>query len=510
MTAISDYFRTALVIDDRVESDFRELEALDSNIAMDLPSEPDSELTPPPDEDETPVRPSSLVSAFLAENIVCSVFELEEHVDFVNLALRGAQIADLLILDWLLFGDHSATVNAIKAIAEESKGRLVVVAIFTGAHSLTDVATRLKDDADFEEIHDFVLRRDDAIVLVFGKPGIPLTGGEDSRTARRYSDLPQMVRDDLELVFKGLMPRFAFRGINVLRESAPKVLATFNSTLDAGALVHRALLTEPDDAGPQFLELLASEFKQTLMANRVDEEWDGQSVRDYLAESGLVSDPEALAHLLRSTEGCPNDLKSRDDSVIVQEAVASGLLRVGITKLRSKNMEPLVGAFGSDRRSDNALASLMCSTGFGSEPPRLELGVVVKDPSENYWLCIQPLCDSVRIQDKRAFPLMPLHKSTEDDKPDAIFQDRDGRFVSVNFEPHPHTLAMPEFEPNGEGSVIAEGEAPNWRFESRDASYQAVTRLRAEVASHAVHSFASTASRVGVDVSEWMSQGAPE
>ncbi len=510
MTAISDYFRTALVIDDRVESDFRELEALDSNIAQDLPSEPDSELTPPPDEDETPVRPSSLVSAFLAENIVCSVFELEEHVDFVNLALRGAQIADLLILDWLLFGDHSATVNAIKAIAEENKGRLVVVAIFTGAHSLTDVATRLKDDADFEEIHDFVLRRDDAIVLVFGKPGIPLTGGEDSRTARRYSDLPQMVRDDLELVFKGLMPRFAFRGINVLRESAPRVLATFDSTLDAGALVHRALLPEPDDAGTQFLELLASEFKQTLMANRVDEEWDGQSVRDYLAEPGLISAPEALAQLLRSTEDYPNYLKDPDDSVIVQEAVASGLLRVGIPKLKSKNMKPLVGAFGSDRRSDNALASLMCSTGFGSEPPRLELGVVVKDPTGNYWLCIQPLCDSVRIQDKRAFPLMPLRKSSKDDKPDAIFQDRDGQFVSVNFEPHPHMLALPEFEPNGDGSVIAAGEAPDWRFESREASYQAVTRLRVEVASHAVHGFASTASRVGVDVSEWMNQGAPE
>lgn len=194
---------------------------------------------------------------------------------------------------------------------------------------------------------------------------------------------------------------------------------------------------------------------------------------------------------------------------MAQEAVASGLLKLGVPRLNPTNMKALVGVFGDDRQPDNTLASLMCSTGFDSEPPRLELGVVVQDPSENYWLCIQPLCDSVRLQDNRAFPLMPLRKSAGNETPDAMFQDEDGQFVSVKFEQQPHKLAMPKFEPNGEGSVVAVREGPNWRFESTKVSYRAITRLRAEVASHAVHGFVSTASRVGVDVSEWMRQGAP-
>ena len=63
--------------------------------------------------DETPVHPSSLVRAFLAEDVVCSVVEpsAETAPTSLGMALRGARIADLLILDWLLFGNASATME---------------------------------------------------------------------------------------------------------------------------------------------------------------------------------------------------------------------------------------------------------------------------------------------------------------------------------------------------------------------------------------------------------------
>ena len=504
MTSIRDYFRTALVIDDRLESDFRNLKPLQSEAQSEQPSEPASGLVAPSKEDETPIRPSSLVSAFLAENIVCSALELDKDADLTELALRGARIADLVVLDWLMFGNHEATVNAINAIVEKNQGRLTVLVVFTGAYSLSDVAARIIDTANFREIHDFVLRRDDTIVLIFGKPGITLTSGEDIRTAASYSELPGMIRDDLDLVFKGLMPRFAFRGINALRESVPKVLATFKSTLDAGALVHRALIPEPADVGSQYLDLLVGEFKQALNEDGVDEEWKDQAVKDFLAHSSLLSSPRELAELLRNTEGYSSTRGEQADLAIAQEAVARGLLKVGVSKLNHKKVKTLAEAFSDDRESDRALASLMCTTGIGSQRPRLELGMVVKDQSGNYWLCIQPLCDSVRISGSRAFPFMPLRESTKDDSPDAMFEDPAGRFVSVNFEKHPHKLAMPEFEANRDRQVMAVGEAPNWRFESGETSFRAITRLRPEIASQAVHGFTSMASRVGVDVSEWM------
>ena len=285
MTAIGDYFRTALLIDDRVEPDYRALEELGIDQAPALPSEPESGLEAPSAEGEKPVHPSSLVSAFLAEGVVCSVLEPSgDGVDLVETALRGARIADLLILDWLLFGNASATMDAIREIADQNKSRLRVIVVFTGEQSLSDVAVRLEEDlgfeiadaegvddeaADDEAANGFVLRRGNTVVLVFGKPGPPLTDGEDRRQPSSYRQLPGMIRDDLEMVFKGLMPELAFRGINTLRESTPRILATFNSDLDGAALVHRALLPEPADAGPQFVRLLASDFEQALHDGRV-------------------------------------------------------------------------------------------------------------------------------------------------------------------------------------------------------------------------------------------------
>ncbi len=105
MSAVSDYFRTALLIDDRVAADYQPLEELPIDETAAPDGEPGPGLETPSAEDETPVYPSSLVAAFLKEGVVCSVVEArEDGSDPVRMALRGAQIADLLILDWLLFG----------------------------------------------------------------------------------------------------------------------------------------------------------------------------------------------------------------------------------------------------------------------------------------------------------------------------------------------------------------------------------------------------------------------
>ena len=514
MTAIGEYFRTALLIDDRVEPDYRALEQLGIDQSDTPPSEPVSGLEEPPEEDETPVRPSGLVSAFLAEGVVCSVVEPSaESSDIVGMAQRGARIADLLILDWLLFGNASATVDAIRGISEQNKSRLRAIVVFTGAHSLSDVAGRLVEDVGFEG-DDFVLRRGNTVVLVFGKPGPPLTGGEDRRQpSSDYRDLPRMIRDDLEMVFKGLMPEFAFRGINTLRESAPRILATFNSDLDAAALVHRALLPEPADAGPQFVRLLASDLEQALHDKRVGEIWDPESVRTYVEHTPSSGSPAQLAQKLRSNQDVRNqglleDVESADGLKLVRETIINGLSGVGMgDSAVQRAVSDLAVAVG-DAAANESLAVLMSSTSLGETPPRLELGVVLRSADGHYWLCIQPLCDSVRLEEVRAYPMLPL--TLNPPRPAAMIRSPEGDTIPVGFESSPHRLAMPEFSPTHERAVIADGDPSNWHFTSEDgAQYRAITRLRPEVAAQAAHGLATAASRSGADVSEWMRRGAP-
>ena len=511
MAAISDYFRTALLIDDRVEPDYRALEELDTTGAGASNGEPESGLVAPPEEDETPVRPSSLVSAFLKEDVVCSVVEPSaESAGIVDIAQRGARIADLLILDWLLFGSDSATVDAIREITEQSQSRLRVIVVFTGAPSLSNVVARLVEEAGFEESHDFALRRGSTVVLVFGKPGPPLTGGEDRRQPSTYGDLPGMIRNDLEMVFKGLMPEFAFRGINTLRESTPQILATFNSDLDAAALVHRALLPEPADAGPQFVKLLASDFEQAMHDGRVGEVWDQESVRTHVEHTPLVRSPDRLAERLKGNQGVRDSLKALDASELVQEAIVHGLSKIGMAdNAVSKVVADLAAAVGDASAPDESLAVLMSSSNLGDKPPRLELGVVLQDGEGGYWLCVQPLCHSVRLASSRAFPMVPL--SLDPKEPAAMIRSPEGDAIRVGVDPRPYRLAVPRFSPTKERAVFAEGSPSNWHFTSDgDIQYRAITRLRPEVSARAVHGLVSAASQVGVDISEWLRRGAPE
>ena len=215
----------------------------------------------------------------------------------------------MLILDWLLFGSGDATVDVIREINVQSKARLRVIVVFTGASSLNGVVEQLREKAQFDKIDDFVLRRDSTVVLVFGKPGPRLTGGEETRQPSSYRELPDMIRTDLEVVFKGLMPEFAFRGINTLRESAPRILATFSADLDAGALVHRALLPEPLDAGSQFVRLLASDFEEALHDKKVRCTWDPENVSSFLAATSLDGRFDELVKQLKSNEAVQGHLR---------------------------------------------------------------------------------------------------------------------------------------------------------------------------------------------------------
>ncbi|MDE0318874.1 MAG: response regulator receiver domain [Acidimicrobiaceae bacterium] len=517
MSAISDYFRTALLIDDRVAPDYGPLEVLDDERAEGGEQEPTEGLIEPPGPDETPVHPADLVRAFISSGVVCSVLEPAAGAsDLVQQALRGAQIADLLIFDWLLYGSDAVTLEMINAISSERTERLTVIVVFSGMPGLADVVQRLVDTAQFEAIDEYSLRRDNTVVLVFGKPGVRLPDGEDWRQPAGYPDLPGMICADLELVFKGLMPEFAFSGINALRESAPRILATFNEELDAGALIHRALLPDPDEAAAQFIRLLCSDMELALRDAEVSSVWDVDASSESLARVTAAGDASPLAARLRRSPRVADDLKDLSEDEQVREAVSRGFARAGLgDSAITEACADLATAMADAGQSNEKLAVLIDSCGFGSAPPRLELGVVVmREPKseepqqaghgadQHLWLCVQPLCDSVRLREQRAFPFVPI--SVNADAPNAMICPPDGAPTGISFNTHLYRLQQARFAPSAAGAVVAQGSPTNWHFTDEDGvRYRVVTRLRSELSAQVVHSLGSAATRVGTDQSEW-------
>ena len=190
--------------------------------------------------------------------------------------------------------------------------------------------------------------------------------------------------------------------------------------------------------------------------------------------------------------------------------MALGFKKWGINENRfNKLLAPLVEAFGVGRKPHEALAVLMCSTPFGDISPRLEAGVVLEN-EEEYWLCVQPLCDSVRISEPRKFPLLPLvvnFDETGSPKRDseAMIRAADGTALAVSFG-KPYELLVTEFKPSGsEQAVLAQPEGDDWYFKATNQTrYRAVCRLRSEFTQQAVQKFTSGVTRAGVDPSEWL------
>lgn len=502
MTAIGDYFRTALLIDDRAEDTTEDLE---SSGPVPVDSEPTSNLMVIPNEG-TPLHWNNIVNAFLEEEVVCSVLRPDSpdgedpdgEENIIDMAIRGSRIADLLILDWDLFGDDGeATKRAIIRIISTNPRRLRVIVIYTEM-PFDSVVDALVDECGLTKESDFVFRKEATIVLVFGKVSIkPMEGEEESNRIASHSDLPKKIREDLEDHFGGLVSELAFRGINVIRESAPRVLATFDSSLDAPLLTHRALLPEVSDVGPQFVRLLTGEFEAALMESSLTDLLDDDSIRERLEQSDIVKVPQTLSGEFKNNS--------------VEEALALGLTNLGLSKNRpDKLLDPLVEAFGVGRKPHESLAVLMCSTPFGDIPPRLEAGVVLENRGE-YWLCVQPLCDSVRISGPRKFPLLPLVVNADETgfpkrDSEAMIRAADGTALPVSFSKKPYELLVTEFTPSGnEQPVLAQPEGNDWYFKATNQTrYRAVCRLRSEFTQQAVQKFTSGVARAGVDSSEWL------
>lgn len=502
MTAVGDYFRTALLIDDRAVDTAEDLE---SSGPVPVDSEPTPNLMIIPNEG-TPLHWNNIVNAFLEEEVVCSVLrphspdgeDPDGEENIIDMAIRGSRIADLLILDWDLFGDDGeATKRAIIRIISTNPRRLRVIVIYTEM-PFDSVIDALDDECGLTKESDFVFRKEATIVLVFGKVSIkPMEGEEESNRIASHSDLPKKIREDLENHFGGLVPELAFSGINVIRESAPRVLATFDSSLDAPLLTHRALLPEVSDVGPQFIRLLTGEFEAALIESSLTGLLDEDSIGERLEQSDIVKVPQVLSERLENNSA--------------EEALALGFTKLGLNDNRlDRLLAPLVDAFGVGRGPHESLAVLMSSTPFGDITPRLEAGVVLENEGE-YWLCIQPLCDSVRLPGPRKFPLLPLVVNVDETGSpkrgsEAMIRTADGRALSVSFSTKHYELLVTEFEPSGnELSVLAQSEGNAWYFEDTNPTrYRAVCRLRSEFTQQAVQKLTSGVARTGVDPSEWL------
>ena len=152
---------------------------------------------------------------------------------------------------------------------------------------------------------------------------------------------------------------------------------------------------------------------------------------------------------------------------------------------------------------------------YENPAPQLRLGVFVRNSAtDQFMLCMQPLCDSVRLTNATQFPFLPLISA--EDKFDFVLEHL-GTMYRLKLNLRIRDLQMVTFSPtaNPPGIVKAslDGSENRWVFAPSAPDTPPLWwagELREGWAHKYANMFSDSVSRVGMDDSEWARRFAPE
>ncbi len=152
-------------------------------------------------------------------------------------------------------------------------------------------------------------------------------------------------------------------------------------------------------------------------------------------------------------------------------------------------------------------------THYGKVSRALRLGALLKQQvghgsKYRYFLCLQPICDAVRIQQFRKFLMIELFPSeAPHGKFNLIAYDKD-RILELWFSPKVFNARVVEFAATGpNGTVVATEKADgSFTFKGKGSKNDFIwlAQLKAAQAQRAAEQFGSEVSKVGLTESEWL------
>jgi hypothetical protein len=488
-----------------------------------------------------------LIESFAERGMVCAVlrpqdFEVE-HLDkkIYPLAVRS----DIVMLDWVLHQDVEGTkvteliAEMTKKAAEQHRLRLIVV--YTGELGLFGIVERIEEAlreagiTDVGKEGDFTLVSGPSRITVYAKNNLGGIGLADELRARAIpaDQLPDRLISEFTEMTAGLVSNVALDSLAALRSNTHRVLSTFNPDMDAPFLAHRAMLPQPEEASNLLVNLVGTELMAVLEGYQVGSAADESSGVDVI--KAWIERSEALGYEFakRFSVGSKDSSNALSQLLtLLRKGVADGTLKNqfasfkndphkrGLTdKLRpaSKNADELEHRFA-------VLTTLKSDYRSQSNPPALFPGTLLKEvpletdgePQPKYWVCIQPICDCVRIkQEVRLFPFLELElPSPQTPKFELVLRDKDSGagFVRVRVVHRPYRSRLEAFAVSRDGSETVRGEVQEdgiYFTAMNETRYRWLGELKFEHAQRIVNKYAAELSRVGLNESEWLRRWNP-
>ncbi len=466
--------------------------------------------------------PHDIQASFAKKRIVCSLHQ-PKKADSVGIASNTYKLcaaADIVIVDWDLFGDAGIKAkelieNLVIQSLKEYPHQLRLVLIYTDTPNLFDIADQVSEGLA-EKIPEEISYKDtdlglafhtsNARVVVLGKPTERLERFKDFEVVE--TELANRTIIEFCKLADGMLQCGILLGLSKIRSQSRKIITKFHSGLDAAFLTHRALSLPHEEAFNHIPALLVAEIEAILDDNQDTPLINDSILKDWC--NNRVFGQNATAKV----EGV-------DISDFAYSFCQSGeevLKTPGLQQMPSKKQLQYIlcpddeaqNPVTPDISSMSELAVIMSqNTPYGNQRKILKLGTILKEcfGQKRYLLCLQPLCDCVRLTGKAPF-LFCFLEDAGDKTTHIIYVDN--KHCELTFKPTKENRRTIVFVPNHQQAVAErqdEGKTNIFRDEENN-EYQWISQLKPEHGQQAAEKFAREISRVGLTESEWLHRGA--
>ena len=375
-----------------------------------------------------------LAEFFSKQGLICAVVAPRPDTDSSSIVAPSVKRTDIVVLDWRLYDDNGEeTLSILKNILAEDDGkRLRLIAIYTAEQDISRIGRtiieRLAESGSQFEADDYHvdLSYRHCRIVIYAKSDIRVVPELADRSVSE-SDLPERLIGDFASMTQGLLPNIALTSLAAIRENVHKVLDRFDARLDPALLTHRVCLSAPDDSQQHMVGQLTSELHALMDdAVAIGEPSGMAAIKDWLDFSLGPDVPLSLGE---------NREVSRDETITL---LKNGWDKKKPSAMKKNDFRYLTAGFlptgGAECQLNLRLAWMLnFRTVPGVTSPMLRLGSVLRriyDDNEEFFLCMRPRCDSVRLKGSTIFLLLPLDEHRGNSTP-IVLRTGDGEYKCV-------------------------------------------------------------------------------
>lgn len=449
-----------------------------------------------------------LSDAFAEKGISCSFVLPDDHDDSdrakKNKRILNAVIpSDIVIIDWLLENDESTiTVEILKEIAKqdsERNGRMRLICVYTGKPLIENIVNDAKNALEEGGLkiescdkENGVLKGNDFRLIVLTKD-------------KSEEFLPGILIENFAHLVTGILPSFALASVAAIRRNMHHIITKFSDDLDAPYVANRLITDPPEDVAELIKDLFISECNAALEIEDVTKNYLELSQVVKWIDKQTLKEKEYHVETSKKNEET-NEEEKVQEKICIDKNFLTSLSQYGVINDYVQLKDETVKYFPQRHRHkisfcfhSNKKEAIEAEKKFSrlvvmkhelngdnkikadtSWSPILTIGSIlykVKPQENEYYYCVTPACDTLRLKGRTTNFLFLRLDTTSDSKGkvNLIIADKDGVSKRRYINPSPNKIIAFPFKGDEEcGRVTAKREQdehgePYFVFETAEA-----------------------------------------